>query len=139
MYAHRQRPDCIPTRSLLYWRLPITSLLADGLTITVAPALLNNPLGGLSTHRSSQISVPITMPSSPRRRSFSENGTTVHPQPGGAAQKAAHLPAVVVEVAGAPLALSHVAVVLVQVGAVKLCQRVGVGGKVHRQYCLQTA
>ena len=56
----------------------------------------------------------------------------VHPQPGGAAQKAAHLPAVVVEVAGAPLALSHVAVVLVQVGAVKLCQCVGVGGKVHR-------
>ena len=56
----------------------------------------------------------------------------VHPQPGGAAQKAAHLPAVVVEVAGAPLALTHVAVVLVQVGAVKLCQRVSIGGKVHR-------
>ena len=57
--------------------------------------------------------------------------TSIH-SPAALLKKAAHLPAVVVEVAGAPLALSHVAVVLVQVGAVKLCQRVGVGGKVHR-------
>ena len=56
----------------------------------------------------------------------------IHPQPGGAAQEAAYLPAVVVEVAGAPLALAHIAVVLVQVGAVELGQCVGVGGKVHR-------
>ena len=56
----------------------------------------------------------------------------VHPQGGSAVQKAAHLAAVVVEVAGAPLAVAHIAVVLVEVGAVKLCQSVGVGGKVHR-------
>ena len=56
----------------------------------------------------------------------------VHPQGSGTVQKAAHLPAVVVEVAGAPLAVAHIAVVLVEVGAVKLCQSVGVGGKVHR-------
>ena len=56
----------------------------------------------------------------------------VHPQGSGTVQKAAHLPAVVIEVAGAPLAVAHIAVVLVEVGAVKLCQSVGVGGKVHR-------
>ena len=54
----------------------------------------------------------------------------LHPEGGGAVQEAAHLPAVVVEVAGTPLAVAHVAVVFVEVGAVKVGQRVGVGRKV---------
>ncbi len=54
----------------------------------------------------------------------------LHPEGGGAVQEAAHLPAVVVEVAGTPLAVAHIAVVLVELGAVKVGQRVGVGRKV---------
>ena len=56
----------------------------------------------------------------------------LQPEGGGAVQKAAHLPAVVVEVAGAPLAAADVAVVLVQAGAVQPGQTGGVGGKVDR-------
>src|SRR5699024_7880265 len=56
----------------------------------------------------------------------------VHPEGGGAVQKAAHLAPVIVEVVGAPLALAHVAVVLVQAGAVQVGQPGGVGGKVDR-------
>ena len=54
----------------------------------------------------------------------------LHPEGGGAVQEAAHLPAVVVEVAGTPLAVAHIAVVFVEVGAVKVGQCVGVGRKV---------
>src|SRR5699024_3576368 len=55
-----------------------------------------------------------------------------HPEGGGAAQKAAHLAPVVVEIVGAPFALAHVAVVFVQAGAVQVGQAGGVGGKVDR-------
>ena len=56
----------------------------------------------------------------------------VHPQGAGAVEEAPHLPPVVVEIAGAPLALAHVAVVLVEAGAVQPGQAGGVGGKVDR-------
>src|SRR5699024_2841471 len=56
----------------------------------------------------------------------------IHPEGGGAAQKAAHLAPVVVEIVGAPFALAHVAVVFVQAGAVQVGQAGGVGGKVDR-------
>ena len=41
----------------------------------VAPARLSNPLGGLSTHKSSQISVPIITSLPPSNNSLSEKGT----------------------------------------------------------------
>ena len=54
----------------------------------------------------------------------------IHPEGGGAVQKAADLAPVVVEIAGAPLAVAHVAVVLVEIGAVEAGQSVSVGRKV---------
>ena len=53
----------------------------------------------------------------------------IHPEGSGAVQEAAHFPAIIVEVAGAPLAVAHIAVVLVEVGAVKVGERVALAAK----------
>ena len=54
----------------------MTSLLADRLTSTVAPASAWLELGGMGTHRSSQISTPSVTPSpSAAKRRSTPNGT----------------------------------------------------------------
>ena len=58
-YPHTSLADCPETSCFLYVSLPIVSLLADALTIIVAPFIACFMLGGCGVHRSSHISTPI--------------------------------------------------------------------------------
>ena len=57
-YPQTQRADCWATSCLRYACLPISSLLAERLTMILAPNMASSELGGTGIHKSSQISTP---------------------------------------------------------------------------------